>query len=346
VLLVANLTVWARLTALDTDRFVAALKPLASDTEVQDGLAVALTGKIVDDVDVQARVEAALPNDNPLIVATVTRLARSLIQDAVTRALESDTFQTVWTGALSRTHQRALQVIDGADRSIALKLTGVLDRADAALESRGLDLFDRASIDKVDSIVVARSDQLQTARGMVGWLRRLAVILPLVAVAVFGLVVLLAPDRRRALASVGVGVVVTMVVTAIALRIGRRVVLDQIDGRVKQRAVEDVWGGLTSPLVRQIVAVALLGLFVALGAWLLGHAETVRGWFRGRRPAGVAVLGAHLRQVQAGVCALGALALLVLPDLSVGAAIVVVALVLVVVLGLWLVAGSDQPKLA
>lgn len=345
VLLVANLTVWLRLTALDTDRFVSALAPLASDAEVQDGLAVALTDRIVEDVDVQGRVEAALPNDNPLIVATVTRLARSLIQDALTNALESDTFQTVWTGALERTHRRALAVIDGADGSIALKLTGVLDRADAALEARGLDLFDQSTIDKVDSIVVARSDQLQTARGLVDLLRTLAIALPIVAVVVLGLVVLLSPDRRRGAALVGVGVVVTMVVTAIVLRIARRVVLDQVEGSVKRRAVEDVWGGLASPLVHQTAVVAALGFLLALGAWLVGpseHAATVRGWFRGRRPAGIPAVAAHLRPIQAGAGVGGALALLALPNLTVTTMLVILALVVAVVVALQVLAGRSE----
>lgn len=349
VLLVANLTVWLRLTALDTDRFVSALRPLSTDTEVQAGLAVALTDRIVEGVDVQGRVETALPNDNPLIVATVTRLARSLILDAVTTALESDAFATVWTRALERTHRRALQVIDGADGSIALELTGVLDRADAALEGRGLDLFDQATIDRVDSIVVARSDQLQTAKGLVDLLRTLAIALPIAAVVVFGLVVLLAPDRRRAAALVGVGAVVTMVVTAVALRIARRVVLDEVDGTLKRHAVDDVWGGLASPLVRQTVVIAALGLLLALGAWLAGpseHAATVRGWFHGRRPSGIPAIAAHLRPLQAAVCVAGAVALLVLPDLTVTAMLVILALAVTAVVALQLLAGGqNDPKL-
>jgi hypothetical protein len=355
LLLLANVTVWLRLTALDTDRFVSALAPLASDSEVQEGLATSLTERIVDDVDIEGRVTAALPNDNPLIISTVTRLARNLIQDAIGNALASDAFKTVWTTALERTHKRALDVIEGADGSVALKLTGVIDKADAALQARGLDVIDQDTIDKVDSIVVARSDQVKGVREAADLLRKLAIALPIAAAVVLGLMVLLSPDRRRALAVVGVGVVVTMVVTAVALRIARRVVLDQIDGDVKRRAAGDVWSGLLSSLFWQTAALTALGVLVAGGAWLAGpspRAATVRGWFRREpRPATaapsplVAAIGDHLRQIQAGVLALGALLLLALPTLSLMTVVVVLAVVIAAVVALQIVGGGSDPKL-
>ena len=350
VLLLANLTVWLRLTALDTDRFVRALAPLADDPQLDDGLAVALTDRILTRVDVQARVEAALPNDNPLVVATVTRLARSLVQDTLRNVLASDAFSTIWTEALERTHRRALQVIDGADGSVALQLTDVLTRADAALQERGLDLIDSSTIDEVGQVVIARSDQVQTAGQAVDTLRTLAVVLPVAALVVLALAVVLARDRRRALGLVGVGVAVTMVVTAVALRIARRVLFDQIDGDVRRRAAEDVWTGLLTSLFRQTAVLLALGLLLALGAWLAGPAAgavRVRGWFGARGAADdrapsplVAALGGHLRQVQAGVGVVGAGVLLLLPSLSVATVVIVVSLVVVALVALQLVSGG------
>ena len=342
VLLLANVTVWLRLTALDTDRFVAALAPLADDRDLDEGLAVALTDRIMRRVDVEAQVQQALPNDNPLVVATVTRLARGLVQDTLLNVLESDAFTTIWTEALRRTHRRALQVIDGADGSIALQLTDVLDRADQALTDRGLDIIDQQTIADLDRIVVARSDDVQTVGQAVDILRTLAVVLPIVTLALLALAVLLALDRRHMLGLVGVGTVVTMVVTAVALRIGRRVLFDQIVGDVRRRAVGAVWTGLLTPLFRQTAVLLVLGLLLASGAWLLGPAASavrVRGWLGGGARAAstspaLAALGAHRRQLQAGICVVGAVALLLLPSLTVTTALVVAILVVVTVVGL------------
>ncbi len=342
LMLLANVTVWLRLTALDTDRFVSTLEPLANDEQLDAGLAQSLTDRIATRVDIQQRVEDALPNDNPLVVATVTRLARSLVQDALTKVLGSDAFGKVWTVALRRTHERALDVIEGADGSVALQLSDVLRKADARLEKRGLDLFNKQTVDDVDSIVVASSDQLRGVRQGVDLLRKLSIALPIAAVVVLAGAVLLSTDRRRTLALAGVGVAVAMVVTGIALRIARRFVFDQIDRDVQRRAGEAVWSSLASPLFRQTAVLLALGLLVAGAAWLAGpgiSAVRLRGWLRERRPA--AGLHKRLRPAQVAVCVVGAAVLLLIPALSLMTALVVIALVAVAVVGLQLVAGPS-----
>ncbi|HEY8548116.1 MAG TPA: hypothetical protein VIL36_23825 [Acidimicrobiales bacterium] len=330
VLLVANLTVWLRYTALDTDRFVPALAPLARDPELTDALAAELTGRIFAEVDVEARVAAALPDDDPLIVATVTRLARGLVTDALRDALRSDAFATVWERALRETHRRALAVVDGDATDIALELTAVLDRADRTLEDLGVDLVDRRTIERIDDVVVARAEDVDTAGRVVELLRTLAWALPLAAVVLLGVALLVAADRRHTAGLLGAGVAVTMVVTFVALRITRRVLVDRIEGDVARRAAGEVWAGALAPLFRQTAVLLVLGLVVALGAWFLGPAAaSLRAWgrdrARGPSPV-VARLAGHRRRLQVGVLVAGAAVLLFLPSLSLTTAVVVVAL--------------------
>jgi len=333
----ANITVWLRLTALDTDRFVSTLEPLANDAQLDAGLAERLTDRIAERVDIEQRVENALPNDNPLVVATVTRLARTLVEDAIERVLRSDAFKTVWSDALRVSHERALDVIEGADGSIALKLTDALERADKALEKRGLDLFDQKTVEDIDSIVVARSEQIQDVRKGVDLLRKLAVVLPIAAVVVLAAAVLLALDRRHMLALVGIGVAVSMVLTGIALRITRRYVFDRIEIDVRRRAAEDVWSALAQPLFRQTAVIVILGLVLAAGAWLAGpSARTVKE----RGGPVLTALHDHLRPVQVAIAVVGVVALMVLPTLTVGTALAVLALVVLAVAALQVLAGS------
>ncbi|HMG40686.1 MAG TPA: hypothetical protein VK611_05125 [Acidimicrobiales bacterium] len=336
VLLLANVTVWLRLTALDTDRFVAALTPLADDRDLDEGLAVALTDRIMSRVDVEAQIEEALPNDNPLVVATVTRLARGLVQDTLRDVLESDTFSTIWTEALRRTHRRALQVIDGADGSIALQLTDVLERADRLLTDRWLDIIDSRTIEEIDRVVVATSDDIQTVGQAVDTLRTLAVVLPIVTLVLLALAVVLAVDRRRMVVLVGLGMVATMVVTAVALRIGRRALFDQIDGDVRRRAAGDVWTGLLTPLFRQTAVLLVLGLLLAIGAWLVGPASSTV-----RLPQ-LAAIGPYRRPLQVAVVAAAAAALLLLPSLTVTTALVVVLLAVLAVVALEIVNPDES----
>jgi hypothetical protein len=343
-LLLANITVWLRLTALDTDRFVGALAPLAQDRELNDALAIELTGRIFDEVDVESRVAEAVGDDSGLIVATVTRLARGLVSDALRDVLESDAFAGVWERALRDTHRQALAVVEGDSADIALRLTDVLDRADRALEDLGFDVVDRRTVERIDDVVVARADQVKTAGRVVELLRTLSWALPLAAVVLLGLALLAAVDRRHMAGLIGVGAAVAMVVTFVALRIGRRVLFDRIDGDIARRAAGDVWTNALTPLFRQTAALLALGLVVATAAWLLGPASLpvrVRGRVaagrRGEQPAPsplAARLAPYRRQVQAAVLVLAAVGLLLLPSLTVTTALVIAAVAALLVLAL------------
>ena len=71
----------------------------------------------------------------------------------------------------------------------------------------------------------------------------------------------------------GVGIIVAMVVTAVALRIARTVITDRIEVDVRRQAVESLWGRLFETLFQQTAALTALGLVIALGAWLAGPAR-------------------------------------------------------------------------
>lgn len=75
------------------------------------------------------------------------------------------------------------------------------------------------------------------------------------------------------LARAGVGIVVAMVVTAVALRIVRTAITDQIEVDVRRQAVESLLGRLFETLFLQTATLIALGLVIALGAWPAGPAR-------------------------------------------------------------------------
>jgi hypothetical protein len=170
--------------------------------------------------------------------------------------------------------------------------------------------------------------------------------------------VALAPDRRRMLARAGVGIVVAMVVTAVALRIARTATTDQIEVDVRRQAVESLWGRLFETLFQQTAALIALGLVIALGAWLAGPARLairLRGRVRslgggGTTAAAAAeparLLGAHRTGVRLGILAVAAAALLLLPGPSALAIVVVAVLALAAIVGAEILAGPPPASAA
>ncbi|MGH9231358.1 MAG: hypothetical protein ACRD07_21960, partial [Acidimicrobiales bacterium] len=306
---------------------------------------------------VQDRIQELTPRNNALLAATVADAAENLIDDTVRTVLRSEGFRDVWRGVVVRAHDRFVALVEGDDREpVSLDLRQAVERVDQSLEDRGVDLIDDATVDQVGEVVALRRSQIDEVRETVELARRLVIVLPIVAIALIAAAVALAPDRRRMLARAGVGIVVAMVVTALALRIARRAIADRVEIDERRQAVESLWGRLFESLFQQTAALVALGLVIALGAWLAGPSRLALGLRRRVRslggggtakpaaePSGVArFIGAHRTGVRLGILALAAVVLLLLPGASAPAIVVVALLALAAIVGAEILAAPPQ----
>jgi hypothetical protein len=341
LLLIGNLAVFARTLVFDTDTFADVVAPKEPDEKVIAGVADTLSDKIVASTRVQDRIQELTPRDNALVAAAVTNAAENVIDTTVRAVVRSDQFRSLWRGIVVRAHERFVKLVeDGDSEPVLLNLRPVVEEVDQRLEARGIDLIDDATLDDVSEVVALRRAQIDDARETVDLIRRLVIVVSIAAVVLIAAAVALAPDRRRMLARAGVGIVIAMVATGLALRIVRRAVTDRVEVDVRRQAVESLWGRLFETLFQRTAALAVLGLVIALGAWLAGpsrlavglrtRVRSIRGGEAGEpapEPSGLGrVLGAHRTGVRLAILAVAAGVLLLLPGVS-ALAIVVVALV-------------------
>jgi hypothetical protein len=278
-LLLANLAVFLKAFVFDEDTFVDAVAPEKADETVIDGLADTLSSRIVDAPAVQDRLADLTPTDNPLVAGVVSDSARDLIDSALRTVLASDAFRSVWRGAVTRAHRELVDVIENDDREpIVLNLTQALSDVDQRLERRGIDILDDATIEDIGQVVTVRRSQVDEVRGYLDLLQRSTLPLVVLALGLLAAAVALATERRRMLLFVGVGMVLAMVVTGIALRIARNQVTDRIEVDARRDAVASLWGRVFDSLVHQTVALLVIGLVLVAIAWLIGQspASTLR----------------------------------------------------------------------
>jgi hypothetical protein len=105
-------------------------------------------------------------------------------------------------------------------------------------------------------------------------------LLPLLSLAAFGIAVWVSLWRRRTLLQIGVGAAITMALSLLVLRLARSQVLDQVANALYQAAAEAVWDIVLRGLVVQTVVVLLVGVIMAVVAFLAGpnpRAVAVRG---------------------------------------------------------------------
>jgi hypothetical protein len=196
--------------------------------------------------------------------------ARPLVSAAVRATVVSKPFERVIRLAALHGHRLLFQrnggnavfdiadagnVISSALRNISPKLAGKLPkRVDAILLSLRKRSFASTTLRLSDSV------------------RLLGIVLPPVALALFALAILIAPDRRRAITRSAVGIGVTGVVFAIAFALFRRYVVSDMRGvnevsNAEARAVVDeLWGTYLGGLMTWTLVIAVLAWIVAASA--------------------------------------------------------------------------------
>jgi hypothetical protein len=271
VLVVANLAVFLKAFVFDRDTFADAVAPRHPDETVIDGLAHTLSARIVNAPAVQDRIGDLTPRDNPLVEGVITNSAGDVIETVLRQVLSSDAFRTVWRTAVERAHDTFVAVIEDDDRQpIVLDLTQTLSEVDQRLERRGIDLLDDATIDDVGRVVTVRRDQIDEVRTYLDLLQRYTVVIVIAALVLLAGAVALATERRRMLARVGVGVVVAMVVSGSATRLAKHRLTGRIEVETRRDAVASLWDRVFASLVHQTVVLLIVGLAIAVVAWLAG----------------------------------------------------------------------------
>lgn len=361
---VAVVAAWAERTLTDTDRYVATVAPLAEDPTVRSALAGRLTSAVMERIDVGSlldtvadglkerdvapRAVAALP----ALEAPLTSGVESFVRKTADRVVDSDEFAAAWEQANRVAHEQLVDVMRGEQGDIVqvgqegqltIQLSGMIDLLKDRLEARGLGLA--ANLPTINAtFTIMETSQLVQIRNRYAQLVALGTWLPWIVLVLLGAGVIAALHHLRALVVAGLALVAAMLVLAAGLAVARGLYLDALSGVVlRLDAAEIVFDQVVSFLRATLRTVGVLGLVVALAAYLGGASAsarglragvgrgfgTVRAWAEGRGvstgPAGV-WLARYRGVARTAVVALAALVLLLAssptPGLVVGVAVV------------------------
>ncbi|WP_338698519.1 hypothetical protein V2W30_20495 [Streptomyces sp. Q6] len=306
--------VWADSMIGDTDRYVATMEPLASDPDVQDAVANRVTTAVMRQIDVDDLLSDVAPDERPLLEkaigpasGAITSGLTSLVRTTAEKFVSSPAFATVWK-QLNRTAHAAVDKAltgngDGAvqveDGEVTLDLAPVVEKVKQALVDNGLTVA--AKIPEVHTTITLMQSTGTLAKAKKGFrlLQLLSWVLPLIVALLVVGGVLLAGRRRRALVGAALAVAVGALVLGLALWLGRSFYLDALPPDVSRPAAGSVYDTLVRFLRTGVRVVAVLGVVVALAAWLGGPgrwARAVRGGWRGaigsvRQATGVGTIG-------------------------------------------------------
>ncbi|MER6065339.1 hypothetical protein ABT167_30055 [Streptomyces sp. NPDC001792] len=298
---VALMATWVHDIALDTDRYVSTVAPLATEPAVQDAAVHRITeavGAHVDGKRVAGDIATWLRSQGlpPLAADAVSRLGPTIdsavdtaVTKIATRVVHSDVFVTVWRNANRTAHNAVVHALTGtgrgafgvSDGTVTLDVGTAVDRVKDELVDAGLK--PAARIPQVNKqLVLFHSDELAKFRKGARLLDIVGNWLPVLVVLFGAAGVFLARHRRRALARTALGAAFACLLVAIGLVVARGYYLDHLPPQVQSRAAaEAVFDTLLRFLRVSLRTAIVLGVVIALGAYLIGPGRlpvAVRGY--------------------------------------------------------------------
>ena len=208
-----------------------------------------------------------------------------------------------------------------------------LDAALASTQARITGLLARPALQNPGELVVMKSDQLNGVQTLVGALRNLGIVLPLLVLLLYlGAIYLAKGWRREALIAAGGGILAATLLVLMTRRLLGGAVVDSVAGsETVQPAIQSVWDIISGTLRERALFVLVIGL-AFVGAGLL--AGPGRYAVAARR-----TLAPYLRDQPAAVYLVAAVLFLlwltVMPGLNnLGQVLVIVLLAVLAVVGI------------
>lgn len=290
---------WAADVVGDTDRYVETVAPLASDPDIQEAVANRVTGALMTRLDLSALLSDVAPEDRPRLEKALGKLGdslegavRSFVHDKAREIAASDTFERIWTEANRKIHASVDKALTGSgggavqleDDTVTLDLAPIVDLVKQRLVDEGMQVASRIPEVHTDFTLV-RSEDIGEVKTYMRVLQIAGNWLPVLAVLLVAGGVLLSQRRRRALVAGALAVAAATGLLGIGLRVFRAVYLDALPAEVAPGAAGAVYDTMTHLLHTMIRMAVVLGVVVALAAWLSGpgrRAGVVRGlWVSG-----------------------------------------------------------------
>jgi hypothetical protein len=276
--IVAIFAVWANRQLLDTGYWTSTNTKLIESPPIREAVSGYLTEQLYANVDVAGELGKELPSELKPLAAPAAGALKDVVQKGINLLLERPRVQELWSKANQVTHAQFVRLIE--NKGSVIKLPGggavVLDLR-PMLGEVAEKVGAPASISEkipanVAQLKIVTSKQLGTMQDAVNLLRSLALILPLLVVAMFALAVYLARGRRRqtltevGAAFVGAGLAV-IVVRGIA---GSKVVDSLATTEAVRPAAQAAWSIGTSVLANVAWSTVFIGVVVILAAMLAG----------------------------------------------------------------------------
>ncbi len=265
----AVFAIWANRQLLETDTWVDTSTKLLEDDEIRTQVSYFMVDALYANVDVQAELQQALPPRLQPLAGPASAGLRELTLRLADQALQRPRVQQLWEDANRVMHEQLIDVVEhDSSEDVKLDIGQIVTQLGDQL---GVDVAGRIPPGTAE-IEVLPNDKLSSIQKAVKVLRGIAIVLTILALALFGLAIYLAQGwRREALRTVGFAFIVVGILVLVVRKLAGDAVESSLGSTESvQPAIADTWSIGTSLLSAQGGAMIFYGLFIVIGAWLSG----------------------------------------------------------------------------
>jgi hypothetical protein len=281
VAVLAVIAGYVRYQALDTPTVEETATKMIQDDDVRQEIGFRVVDELFTRVDVQAALREQLPEDQQGLAPLLAGALRELADRGIQRLLEDPRVQDLWVRSVVTAQEQLVAILD--DDTTALSTEGgflVLDVRPLVIQ-----LGERVAIlgnvaqrfpESAGRIKIMEADQLETAQDLTQLLRRVAMFLPFVVLALWGIALWLARGRRRVvLRTIGLGLIAVGLLVLVVRRLGGSYVVEELVSSDSVRpAAQSAWDIITGLLADGGKTVLGLGLIAVFAVWLSGPSRS------------------------------------------------------------------------
>ncbi len=264
---------WSRETLLDTDHYVEAVGPLASDGSIQAQVTLTLMS-FLDDLASGAGGSSTMRQQ--LIDNQYSNL-RPTIESTVTQLLDTESFRLVWEGVNREAHQSLVLLLKGKAPTdeqgrVTLNLNPVYEDLQTALLANGITVLEGIEPSENSLIMpLFQASELTEVESYVKLFDRVAGILPIITIVLALLFVLLFPRKFRGLFWLGLLTAIGMVVLIVGRSIGRDATIGSVSEQTTRDALGAIYDETTKSLNEQVLLIAIISVVVLVVAFIGGR---------------------------------------------------------------------------
>jgi hypothetical protein len=278
VFILGSITLYIGMTLTDTTRFMKVAGPLIEQPAVQEKLASKTTSALFSAVNTEQFASEILPERINFLAPTLAQQIEQFTNDKAREAIATDTFRQTWVSSIEKSHRIVITNLKNSTGDGVLQMQEVYDQLGKRVEDGKLSFLSGKQLpENIGNITLVSATWLPTAREVVAniTILRIASLTLFTMLLVFS--ILFASQKRRTIIQIGSMIGVLSVLMVLSLRITKEYFIAATKPENQELAtqVATVFG---RPFILQLAITAVIGVCVALIAWLGGQSKSAKNF--------------------------------------------------------------------